>query len=281
MALLSATPPNAYSADATRATRTVLKELSLYVEQFADRFVVIGGIVPWLLLDNADHRHVGSSDLDLGLNLELLPAGMFASTITALCDRGYRRRNTEGRFQLVRCVPGAIDAAPIEVSIDFLLHRPVDVQNAGIPTLVDGFSLQSTRGMDLAIEFRKDIVLGDDDPVASNRLEICSVPALIAMKGLLLEDRLKSKDAYDIYYCVKNYGNPKEIAGACNNLFGGPSGRAGYQAIAAQFRHPDEFGPVSLRRFSEDFDYDGPPGGKAVQRDAFDWIGAWLLELGI
>ena len=34
---------------------------------------------------------------------------------------------------------------------------------------------------------------------------MCSIPALLAMKGHALAGRYKQKDAYDIYYCVRNY----------------------------------------------------------------------------
>ena len=41
----------------------------------------------------------------------------------------------------------------------------------------------------------------------TNRVEIavCSIPALLAMKGHALAGRYKQKDAYDVYYCIRNY----------------------------------------------------------------------------
>ena len=42
-----------------------------------------------------------------------------------------------------------------------------------------------------------------------NRVEIavCSIPALLAMKGRAVQGPHKRKDAYDIYYCVRNNPN--------------------------------------------------------------------------
>ena len=33
------------------------------------KFAIVGGAVPWLLLDNQDMPHVGTLDVDLGLSL--------------------------------------------------------------------------------------------------------------------------------------------------------------------------------------------------------------------
>lgn len=52
----------------------------------------------------------------------------------------------------------------------------------------------------------------------TNRVEIavCSIPALLAMKGHALAGRYKQKDAYDIYYCVRNYlGGIEALAQEC------------------------------------------------------------------
>ena len=51
-----------------------------------------------------------------------------------------------------------------------------------------------------------------------NRVElaVCSIPALLAMKGHALNGRLKQKDAYDVYFCVRNYPDGIEaLASAC------------------------------------------------------------------
>lgn len=52
----------------------------------------------------------------------------------------------------------------------------------------------------------------------TNRFEIavCSIPALLAMKGHAIEGRYKQKDAYDVYYCIRNYpGGPQALWPGC------------------------------------------------------------------
>jgi len=46
--------------------------------------------------------------------------------------------------------------------------------------------------------------------IDANRVEIavCSIPALLAMKGHALQNRLKQKDAHDIYYIAEKFDRP-------------------------------------------------------------------------
>lgn len=56
------------------------------------------------------------------------------------------------------------------------------------------------------------------------------------MKGHALNGRLKQKDAYDIYYCIRNYrGGPAALAEDCKAILAKPSGRRGYDFINAKF----------------------------------------------
>ena len=61
-----------YDDRTTAAVRSVLVEISQILGSYRDKFVVIGGAVPWLLLAEADMRHVGTLDVDLSLDAEAL-----------------------------------------------------------------------------------------------------------------------------------------------------------------------------------------------------------------
>ena len=55
-----------YDDRTTAAVRSVLLEIGQILGSFRRKFAVIGGAVPWLLLDGADMPHVGTGDVDLG-----------------------------------------------------------------------------------------------------------------------------------------------------------------------------------------------------------------------
>ncbi len=50
---------------ATGAVKSVLVEIGQALGSYRDRFAVIGGAVPWLLLTGSDMPHVGPLDVDL------------------------------------------------------------------------------------------------------------------------------------------------------------------------------------------------------------------------
>jgi len=73
-----------YDDRTTIAVKTVLIEIGQILGSFKGKFAIIGGAVPWLLLDNADMPHVGTLDVDLGLHAEALGDGEYATLIEAL-----------------------------------------------------------------------------------------------------------------------------------------------------------------------------------------------------
>ena len=67
--MTSAEPQSAsdYDDRTTAAVKAVLIEVGQILGAFKGKFAVVGGAVPWLLLSNEDMPHVGTLDVDLGL----------------------------------------------------------------------------------------------------------------------------------------------------------------------------------------------------------------------
>lgn len=273
-----------YDDRTTAAVKTVLVEVGQILGSFKGKFAVIGGAVPWLLLDNQGMPHVGTLDLDLGLDAEALGDGEYATLVRALMGHGYRQRETHRRFQLVRQVPVADGGAPIDVVVDFLMPRDADIVK-NVPPLIEDFAVQRADGADLATRFYQMVAVSGAMPAGgTNRVEIavCSIPALLAMKGHAIERRHKQKDAYDIYYCVRNYpGGIAALAEACLPVLEHESGAAGYQFIAGKFDSPDGYGPTSVRLFVEETDVLEDRTPEQWQQDAFGQVDAWLHTLGL
>lgn len=195
-----------YDERTTGAVKSVLVEIGQILGSFKGKYAVIGGSVPWLLLDSEDMPHVGTLDVDLGLDAQALGDGEYARLIEALLEHGYQQREELRRFQLVRDVP-ASEGGQIRVVVDFLMPRDVRIVK-NVPPLVSEFAVQRADGADLAVRFFQMVAITGPMPGGGvNRVEIavCSIPALLAMKGHAICGRYKQKDAYDIYYCVRNY----------------------------------------------------------------------------
>ncbi|WP_195848552.1 nucleotidyl transferase AbiEii/AbiGii toxin family protein [Providencia alcalifaciens] len=227
--------------------------------------------------------HVGTLDIDLDLDSTALGDGEYATLVESLQSHGYEQREGVTRaFQLIRTVPGTIDSPDIDIIIDFL--RPKDrniIKNN--PPLVDKFAVQRADGAELALKYYEVISISGVMPEGGkNRIEIavCSIPALLAMKGYALNGRHKQKDSYDIYYCIRNYEDgPEALAQACQPVLAEKSGLIGYQYIEQKFDSVDAYGPTSVRKFVEETDILGEKTPEQWQQDAFGQVDLWLRAL--
>jgi hypothetical protein len=273
-----------YDDRTTGAVKSVLIEIGQILGSFQGKFAVIGGAVPWLLLNNDDMPHVGSIDVDLSLNAEALGDGEYATLVEALMENGYEKRAKLRRFQLVRSVPAKDDGPPIDVIVDFLMPRDAGIVKNTPPIIAD-FAVQRADGADLALRFYQLVAIDGPMPGGgTNRVEIaiCSIPALLAMKGHALRGRLKQKDAYDIYYCIRNHPEGvAPLAAKCRELLGEDSAAKGYSYIAEKFDTLESFGPTCVRKFVQDTRILGDRTPDQWQQDAFGQVDAWLRALGL
>jgi hypothetical protein len=274
---------NEYDGRTTAAVKSVLVEIGQILGSYKGKYAVVGGAVPWLLLQQSDMAHVGTLDLDLGLDAEALGDGEYAHLIESLMAHGYQQREYLRRFQLVRQIK-ADDGQPIDVIVDFLMPRDA-VIDKNKPPIIENFAVQRASGAELALRFNELVEISGPMPDGgANKVKIavCSIPALLAMKGHAIEGRYKQKDAYDIYYCVRNYpGGIETLGEACRPLLDHDDGLAGYKFIAGKFDSPDGFGPTSVRKFVEESQVLQDRTPEQWQVDAFGQVDAWLRALGL
>ena len=273
-----------YDDRTTVAVKSVLVEIGQILGSYRGKFAVIGGAVPWLLLGEADMPHIGTLDVDLSLDAEALGDGEYAQLVESLLRRGYHRREHLPRFQLVRTVSARDGGADIDVLVDFLMPRDATIaRNA--PPLVANFAVQRADGADLALRFYQLVAIDGDMPDGrGNRVQIAvaSIPALLAMKGYAITNRLKQKDAYDIYYSIRNFpGGVDALVAATRPLLDFETARTGYLHISGKFRRLDDFGPTSVRQFVDRPDVLGERTADQWQQDAFGQVDAWLSALGL
>ena len=274
----------AYDDRTTSAVKSVLVEIGQILGSYKGKFAVIGGAVPWLLLDNEEMPHVGTIDVDLSLDAEALGDGEYARLVESLMRHGYQQREELRRFQLVRQVTPSDEGPSINVVVDFLMPRDAEIIK-NKPPLVDHFAVQRADGADLALRFHELTKVSGPMPgggINTVEIAVCSIPALLAMKGHALRGRLKQKDAYDIYYCIRNYEDGVDaLAEACKPVLEHKSGASGYRIILEKFSELEGFGPISIRNFVAETAILGDRTADQWQQDAFGLVGAWLDALGL
>jgi Nucleotidyl transferase AbiEii toxin, Type IV TA system len=260
-----------YDDRTSAAVKSVLVEIGQTLGSFRGKFAVIGGAVPWLLLEDSEMRHVGTLDIDLSLDAQALAAGEeYVALVDALHEQGYAPRDTLKYFQMVRTVQPKDDGPPIDVIVEFL--RPYDaVLEKNRPPLTTEFATQRASGAELAIHFHELVAIEGDMPKGGTNkvmIAVASIPALLAMKGFALDGRYKQKDAYDVYYSIRNYP-------------GGIDALAGFSHVVAKFDDPDGYGPTCVRNFVEGSDILDGRTPDEWQQDAFGQVDAWARAMGL
>ena len=273
-----------YDDRITVAVRSVLVEIGQVLGSYRGKFAVIGGAVPWLLLNESDMPHIGTLDVDLSLDAEALGDGEYAQLVDTLLKQGYSQGENRRSFQLVRTVPARDGGADIDIFVDFLMPRDATIAK-NTPPLVADFAVQRADGADLALRFYQLVAIDGDMPDGGRsrvQIAVASIPALLTMKGYAIANRLKQKDAYDIYYSIRNFpGGIEALVGATEPLLAFETARTGYLHIAEKFRHPDDFGPTSVRQFVDRPEMLEDRTADQWQQDAFGQVDAWLSALGL
>ncbi len=261
----------------------VLIELGQVLGAWSDKFVIIGGAVPWLLLGNADPQHIGTLDIDLDLDAAALSDGEYATLVAALESRGYERGDGLKPFQLRRRVT-VDNAEPVSVIVDLLMPRNAK-GDKNKEKRVRGLRVHGAQGAEVALAHHQRHRLEGRMPDGrQNQVEllVATIPALLVMKGYALAGRDRKKDAYDIYFCARNYeGGPAALAAECVKLADDLVAQRGYEHIAGKFRNDNDFGPVTVRMFLEESAARGDMSPEQVQTDAFMQVSALLRGIGL
>lgn len=275
---------NDYDDRTTAAIKSVLVEVGQLLGSYRDKITVIGGAVPWLLLKEAEHPHIGTADIDFSLDAEALADGEYADLIGELMGNGYHQRDNMMRFQLVRTVKPKDGGPAIDVVVDFLMPRDAKIAKNDHP-LIDNFAVQRADGAALATKFKEMVAIEGDMPdggTNSVRIAVASIPALLAMKGYALNGRHKRKDGYDIYYSIRNYpGGMDKLVEVCTPLLENKEALQGFRHIEDKFSTPDDYGPTCVRQFIEKTDAIDDRTPEQWQQDAFGQVDIWAKSLGL
>ena len=80
--------------------------------------------------------------------------------------------------------------------------------------------------------------------------KIAAVVPFIVMKGMAMADRLKEKDAWDIYFCLTHHpGGLDDLAGLFKGQIAHTLVLEGLQNISEKFQSPEHVGPKHVADF--------------------------------
>lgn len=221
-----------------------------------DDLVVVGGLVPSLLIDQGtlptgSDPHVGTRDLDLGITVDLLNDGRYHTLTERLRHAKFEPDVSDHDNPTLQrwTIQG-----PETVTVDFLISpsRPED-RGGRLRNIERDFAAVITPGLHLAFEDRRRATLEGRTirgEKAARDVWICGPGAYVVLKSLALRERGENKDAYDLYYVVRNYGTTiDDVASSLKSLLHDSSAEEALSILEQDFREHDGIGPRRTAEF--------------------------------
>jgi hypothetical protein len=255
MAVMTKKPTTAEGYDSQMAVeaRRMCLYLATILGDLIDEVVVVGGLVPYLIINQAgaQERHVGTRDLDLGLSLALLDDERYREVSDRLRDRGFGPGKTdEGRVTRQTWVHHASS-----ISIDFLIPRSDDGPAPGkLQNLEGDFAAIVTAALPLSFRDVVAVTIDDSTPfgeAAKRTVQVSGPAAFVVLKAHALRLRGENKDAYDLVYVLKNYGgdSTEEVAQRFEPIAESDEAKEALDILAEDFASPGHLGPTRAAEF--------------------------------
>jgi hypothetical protein len=241
--------------------------------------VVVGGLVPALLINQENLAenvtpHVGTMDLDLGLAFALVGEARYQEVAERLRSAKFTPdKSDEGKTTRQRW---RIGDPP--VTVDFLIEpeNSTEAQAGRLFDLTKDWAAIIAPGLHLAfrnnrkITLRGKTIMGE---TAEREICVCGAGAFVVLKALAFRIRGENKDAYDLFYLLRNYGRGvADVAAELRELLSDGSAQKAMECLRGDFKDADSTGP---RRAAE-FLFGQPDA--ATQADAVGFVRQLLIE---
>lgn len=213
-----------YAPGCSQLVRSTCLEVATRLGDFREQMCVVGGLVPSLIIDQKScgaglEQHIGTIDLDLGLSVVVLGEHLYEKIAKRLRDANIRPDTNPAGNQTTqrwRSREG--------VTVDFLIPPSSDADRGGrLRHLEEDFAAIITPGLDLAFQDIQVVDLREALPgagTAMRTIQVCGPGAFIVLKALAFEKRGKPKDAYDLFYVLRNHAIGAEQIGERIRAFG-------------------------------------------------------------
>ncbi|MDI6802751.1 MAG: hypothetical protein QME58_02745 [Bacteroidota bacterium] len=237
-----------YHSRETEAAHRVLIELMQILGEYREKMILIGGWVPYIHFGN---KHIGSLDVDIALDKDTISENVY-STIRKILDHHNYKPDDSQPFIFYREVK-MDEGEPIKVEIDFLTAEYGGTAKSHRTQTIQDIKARKARGSDLAFEHPVRLtVTGKMPNGAENTVElrVSGILPFLVMKGMALYDRLKEKDAYDIYFCLTNFqAGLISLADEFRPLTNNKLVIEGLSKIRSKFISIGSLGPIAVADF--------------------------------
>jgi hypothetical protein len=224
------------------------------LRNYKDSIILVGGWVPYFLIEEYgedEYSHVGSIDIDFAINPDEIDVDEYATIVEMIERRGYKNRIARDgsviQFSFIKNIISPYDKKNYNVQVDFLTsptksnkkHRHRKVQHDLPARIAKGCDLAFNHNMNKKIEG-----ILPDNGESNSEINMLDIPGCIGMKGIVLGEAYREKDAYDIYSVIGHcLNNPTIIANKVKPYLNEQSMKDGIDSIRNKFRNISAEGP--------------------------------------
>ncbi len=245
-----------YKSEQVELVRATCLYVATKLGDLMDELVVVGGLVPSLLIDQETlpedtEAHVGTMDLDVGLTLALLDEGRYRKLTERLRDAGFTMdKNDDGnptrqRWKITNSGT---------VTVDFLIQPSLAGDKGGkLRDIEPDFAAIIAPGLKLAFQDRQRVsidgrtIFGEK---ATRDLWICGAGAFVVLKAFAFDGRGENKDAYDLYYVIRNHGaGVDDVVAKLQPLLADAETQKALGILRRDFLDPESVGPRRTAEF--------------------------------
>lgn len=266
-----------YGFDEVSAAKSILIEIMHILGAYKEQIILVGGWVPEILFPKSLIPHVGSNDVDILLNHNEIDNLGYKTIKKLLENRGYFQ--SEGQPFIFHKSVNTKNGIVVTVEVDFLAGEYQGTGKNRRTQIVQDMKPRKVRGGDFAFSNTEKVKIqgklpnGAFDQVS---FKIVSLPAFIVMKGIALKDRLKEKDAWDIYFCLLQFEDRlKDLTNQFKDLLDNKIVIESLENLQEAFSNIDRVGPTMIADFEE---VEGEER-EIIKRDSYERMNVFLSLL--
>lgn len=245
-----------YSIEQAELVRATCLYIATKLDDLMEHIVIVGGLVPSLLIDQdsmpeGNDKHVGTMDLDIGLALAIFDGSRYQAITDRLRNAEFTHdvnemgNPTRQRWKVEK---------PRKVTVDFLIPPSKNDDEGGkIRDIKHDFAAVITPGLRLAFLDRKKIALSGKTifgEKAARDIWVCGPGAFVVLKALAFRKRGENKDAYDLYYHIRNFGNGvHDVVDALKPIVSEFEVKEALEILRQDFINIDGLGPFRVAKF--------------------------------
>jgi len=138
-----------YPKDEVEACLSVMVELMTVLGEFRDSIALVGGWVPYFLLEEGKEQHTGSLDIDIAFDLEKISDETYQTILQFLKARGYEQGEQPFIFKRIVQVK---EGNPVAVEVTLLAGEYGGTGKAHRTQRVQDVRARKARGCDLVFQ---------------------------------------------------------------------------------------------------------------------------------